>query len=89
MWRSGHAITKQKIVWQPRNWFERRRARGRQVRRTQNKQLAIVSHSDLPLATEFEHLINDQSAETLLSSVTLVPDRHEDGTNVMVVAHQL
>ncbi|MEY3316039.1 MAG: 2-phospho-L-lactate guanylyltransferase, partial [Actinomycetota bacterium] len=27
----------------------------------------------------------DQNAETLLSSVTLVPDRHEDGTNVMVV----
>jgi 2-phospho-L-lactate guanylyltransferase len=35
----------------------------------------VVAHSDLPLATTFEHLVHD-------SVVTLVPDHRLDGTNV-------
>jgi len=81
-WARDH---KAKIVWQPEIGLNAAVREGVRFAATQKKQLAIVIHSDLPLATNFEHLICDQSAETLLSSVTLVPDRHEDGTNVMVV----
>jgi 2-phospho-L-lactate guanylyltransferase len=36
----------------------------------------IVAHSDLPLATSFAWLAG-------LEGITLVPDRHDDGTNVV------
>ncbi|MEY4365515.1 MAG: 2-phospho-L-lactate guanylyltransferase [Actinomycetota bacterium] len=36
----------------------------------------VVSHADLPLATSFAHLVHP-------GEVTLVPDRHRDGTNVL------
>jgi 2-phospho-L-lactate guanylyltransferase len=35
----------------------------------------LVTHADLPLATGFEELLADDG-------IVLVPDRHEDGTNV-------
>jgi 2-phospho-L-lactate guanylyltransferase len=35
----------------------------------------LVTHADLPLATDFEDLLADDG-------IVLVPDRHEDGTNV-------
>jgi 2-phospho-L-lactate guanylyltransferase len=35
----------------------------------------LVTHADLPLATDFEELLADDG-------IVLVPDRHEDGTNV-------
>lgn len=74
-----------KVVWQPEIGLNAAVRQGVKFVGTLGKQIAIVSHSDLPLATNFEHLITDQSTETLLSSITLVPDRHEDGTNVMIV----
>lgn len=39
---------------------------------------AIVAHADLPHAERLAHLVT-------ADAVTLVPDRHEDGTNVAVV----
>lgn len=36
----------------------------------------IIAHADLPLATHLEHVIRD-------GKVSLVPDRHRDGTNVL------
>jgi 2-phospho-L-lactate guanylyltransferase len=39
----------------------------------------LVTHADLPLATGFDELIAP------LDGVVLVPDRHEDGTNVASV----
>ena len=36
----------------------------------------IVAHADLPLAVTFEHVVRE-------GKVTLVPDRHNDGTNVL------
>jgi 2-phospho-L-lactate guanylyltransferase len=39
---------------------------------------AVVAHSDLPLATDFSWLVDDRF-------VTIVPDRHLDGTNVICV----
>lgn len=47
--------------------------------------LAMIVHSDLPLATGFSQLFDDCDLQTLKTSVTIVPDRHEDGTNVMIV----
>ena len=81
-WARDH---KAKVVWQPEVGLNAAVREGVKFVNTHNKQLAIVSHSDLPLATEFQHLISDQSPEALLSSITLVPDRHQDGTNVMVL----
>ena len=40
----------------------------------------MVTHADLPLATGFDELLAGD-----LDGVVLVPDRHEDGTNVVVV----
>lgn len=74
-----------KIVWQPNVGLNAAVHEGVRFVASLNKQLAIVAHSDLPLATDFAHLIEDQDVETLLTSVTLVPDRHKDGTNVMIV----
>lgn len=81
-WARDHKAT---IIWQPEVGLNPAVREGVKFAATQNKQLAIVAHSDLPLATEFDHLLSDQSPETLLSSITLVPDRHQDGTNVMVL----
>ena len=36
----------------------------------------VVAHADLPLATGFEHIARE-------GKVSLVPDRHRDGTNVL------
>lgn len=38
----------------------------------------VVAHSDLPLAHSFEHVVVD-------GALSLVPDRHRDGTNVLAV----
>lgn len=42
---------------------------------------AVIAHSDLPLARSFDHLAPVAGAER---EVVLVPDRHRDGTNVLV-----
>ena len=81
-WARDH---KAKVVWQPEVGLNAAVRRGVDFAHARGKQLAIVSHSDLPLATDFTRLISAQSAETFKSSITLVPDRHEDGTNVMVL----
>lgn len=44
---------------------------------------AIIAHSDLPLATHFDHLLEDSMPNT---RVALVADRAGDGTNVLVIA---
>lgn len=44
---------------------------------------AIIAHSDLPLATHFEHLLEKSMSKT---SVGLVADQTRDGTNVLVIA---
>jgi len=42
---------------------------------------AIVAHADLPHADDLTSLVNERP----MSSITLVPDRHDDGTNVIVL----
>ncbi len=41
---------------------------------------AVVAHADLPLAHDLARLVQPDRAD-----VVLVPDRHDDGTNVVVV----
>ncbi len=41
----------------------------------------VIAHSDLPLARSFSHLV---ATSDVASEVVLVPDRHRDGTNVLV-----
>ena len=42
----------------------------------------LVAHSDLPFAEQLLSVVDSQLAAT---TVTIVPDRHEDGTNVLVI----
>jgi 2-phospho-L-lactate guanylyltransferase len=41
----------------------------------------VIAHSDLPLARSFSHLVPESHGR---SEVVVVPDRHRDGTNVLV-----
>ena len=81
-WARSHNA---KIVWQPEVGLNPAVRAGVDAARARGNDLAIVAHSDLPLATGFSHLISDCDSATLQASITLVPDRHEDGTNVLVI----
>jgi len=74
-----------KIVWQSESGLNNAIKAGVKAVRARNFELAMIVHSDLPLATGFSHLFNDRDLQTLKNSITVVPDRHEDGTNVMIV----
>lgn len=43
----------------------------------------VVAHADLPLARDLASLAQPEPADP--TSITLVPDRHRDGTNVIVL----
>ena len=73
------------IVWQTSVGLNNAVNDGVAAVRARNFDLAMIVHSDLLLATGFSHLLNDCEPQTLTTSITIVPDRHEDGTNVMVV----
>jgi len=51
---------------------------GRQRAGDDGAEHVVIAHSDLPLAHRFDHL-------PLHDTVTLVPDRHRDGTNVIAM----
>jgi len=51
---------------------------GRDAARIDGAEHIVVAHSDLPLARSFSHLVTD-------AVVTLVADRHRDGTNVIAL----
>jgi 2-phospho-L-lactate guanylyltransferase len=42
----------------------------------------LIAHSDLPFAAQLLSVVDSELATT---AVTIVPDRHEDGTNVLVI----
>ena len=73
------------IVWQTNVGLNNAVNDGVTAVRARNFDLAMIIHSDLPLATGFSHLFSDCDPKTLKTSITIVPDRHEDGTNVMIV----
>jgi len=74
-----------KIVWQSESGLNNAIRAGVKAVRARNFDLAMIIHSDLPLATGFSHLFEDSDLQSLKTSITVVPDRHEDGTNVMIV----
>lgn len=43
----------------------------------------IIAHGDLPLATHFDHLVDES---TPMTRIGLVSDQQGDGTNVLVIA---
>jgi 2-phospho-L-lactate guanylyltransferase len=49
---------------------------GRAVAEAEGANHIIVAHADLPLAVSFDHIARE-------GKVSLVPDRHRDGTNVL------
>ena len=51
-------------------------ATGRSAAEADGADHIIVAHADLPLAVSFNHIARE-------GKVTLVPDRHRDGTNVL------
>ncbi len=73
------------IVWQTSVGLNNAVNDGVTAVRARNFDLAMIIHGDLLLATGFSHLLSDCEPRTLKTSITIVPDRHEDGTNVMVV----
>ncbi|MFM7338105.1 MAG: 2-phospho-L-lactate guanylyltransferase [Actinomycetota bacterium] len=77
------------VVWQPEVGLNLAVRAGVDFAKSRDKALAIISHSDLPLATNFAALLADQTDDFLASSITLAPDRHHDGTNVIVLPTNL
>lgn len=49
---------------------------GREAAETDGATHIIVAHADLPLATSLSHVVRE-------GRVSMVPDRHNDGTNVL------
>jgi 2-phospho-L-lactate guanylyltransferase (CobY/MobA/RfbA family) len=49
---------------------------GRDASRKSGAEHIVVAHADLPLATSLEHVVR-------AGKVSMVPDRHRDGTNVL------
>lgn len=51
-------------------------AAGRHAAEENGAEHIVVAHADLPLAEHFEHVVRK-------GKISLVPDRHRDGTNVL------
>ncbi|MEY2740828.1 MAG: 2-phospho-L-lactate guanylyltransferase [Actinomycetota bacterium] len=59
--------------------------RGVDAARDAGHRVAMVVHADLPLARDLAAVLRGRAIADALASVTIVPDRHGDGTNVLVV----
>ena len=67
-----------RVVWCPGRGLNGAVADGVATLRREGVELAVVAHADLPLATDLAWVAE-------FAGVTLVPDRHLDGTNVAAV----
>lgn len=74
-WAADHGAL---VVWTPGLGLNRAVEKGVRVLGSQGARRVIVSHADLPLAAGL-------SAVARRPGITLVPDRHRDGTNVACV----
>lgn len=59
--------------------------RGVDAAREAGHRVAMVVHADLPLARDLAAVLRGRTPADAAASVTIVPDRHGDGTNVLVV----
>ncbi len=75
-WAEGQGA---RVIWTPRRGLNPAVADGVAALGGAGFQRVVVAHADLPLAVGFAHLLEAGP------SVVLVPDRVQDGTNVLVV----
>ncbi len=75
-WAEGHGA---RVLWRPGHGLNGAVNDAVATLAAEGLDRVLVAHADLPLATGFEELV----APT--DGVVLVPDRHEDGTNVASV----
>ncbi|MDH3753768.1 MAG: hypothetical protein OEU32_07835 [Acidimicrobiia bacterium] len=75
MWCETSGAT---VLWRPASGLSEAVSAGIDALRAEGVRRAVISHSDLPLATELAWVAD-------WPGVTIVPDRHLDGTNVMSV----
>jgi 2-phospho-L-lactate guanylyltransferase len=66
------------VVWTPGTGLDGAVQRGVEVLAAGGRAKVIVAHGDLPHAAGLDRLAD-------FPGITLVPDRHDDGTNVIVV----
>jgi 2-phospho-L-lactate/phosphoenolpyruvate guanylyltransferase len=69
------------VLWMPERGLNRAVTDGVAALAAAGIARAVVCHADLPLAQRLDHLLDADAT----SSVVLVPDRHRNGTNVLVV----
>jgi 2-phospho-L-lactate/phosphoenolpyruvate guanylyltransferase len=70
------------VLWMPERGLNRAVTEGVATLAAAGVRRAVVCHADLPHAHRLDHLLVDHGDD---ASVVLVPDRHLDGTNVLVV----
>jgi 2-phospho-L-lactate/phosphoenolpyruvate guanylyltransferase len=76
------------VLWMPERGLNRAVTDGVAALAAAGVARAVVCHADLPHATRLDHLLSVSGNErpgNPPAEVVLVPDRHRDGTNVMVV----
>ncbi len=66
------------VVWRPSRGLNAAVADGVDELRRRGFDQAVIAHADLPLADDLTRLAGSVG-------VTIVPDRHDDGSNVLVV----
>lgn len=66
------------VLWSPEQGLDAAVQRGVAELARLGTDSVVVSHGDLPLAHRFDRLVTS-------GTVTIVPDRHSDGSNVIVV----
>jgi len=71
-WAEGRGA---RVLWRPGLGLNGAVADGVATLAGEGVDRVLVTHADLPLATDFDVLLNAEG-------IVLVPDRHEDGTNV-------
>ncbi|MGH9136821.1 MAG: 2-phospho-L-lactate guanylyltransferase [Acidimicrobiales bacterium] len=67
------------VIWTPGLGLDGAVTAGVEHLRRAGHEAVVCAHADLPLADRFDHLADRPG------TVTLVPDRRDDGTNVIVV----
>ncbi len=71
------------VAWTPGLGLDGAVEAGVRVVEAEGAERILVAHADLPLARDLAALVDDGNGDE--RSVTLVPDRHDDGTNVVVL----
>jgi 2-phospho-L-lactate guanylyltransferase len=75
-WAEGHGA---RVLWRPGHGLNGAVNDAVATLAAEGVDRVLVTHADLPLATGFDELVGPPDG------VVLVPDRHEDGTNVASV----